>query len=157
MKFNFFTGIDLRDRLQIVKYTMELEGLLFLTCKCCKGENTEIAAINRKTPMTDCRKEMLDDLERQVPERFRCHGLIASRVVAKGGDGGEMYFISPIKTKRWKAYIDAATYLGYTKNCKGVSKKMVKEHATEFGNNMMRMYGWEEPTQHPPTRMCDVD
>ncbi len=136
---------------------MELEGLLLLTCKCCKGENTELAAINLRTPMTDCHKEMLDDLRRQVPESLRCHGLIASRVVAKGGDGGEMYFISPVKVERWKAYIDAATYLGYTKNCEGVSKKMVRKRATEFGNDIMRRYGWEEPTQHPPTRMCDVD
>ncbi len=136
---------------------MELEGLLLLTCKCCKGENTEIAAINRRTPMTDCHKKMLDDLRRQAPERFRCHGLIASRVVAKGGDGGEMYFISPIKTERWKTHIDAATYLGYTEKRRGVSEKMVKEHVTKLSNDVMKRYGWEEPTQHPPTRMCDID
>ncbi len=136
---------------------MELEGLLLLTCKCCKGENTELCAISLRTPMTDCHEKMLDDLRRQAPKSFRCHGLIASRVVAKGGDGGEMYFISPIKTERWKAYIDAATYLSYTKNYKGVSEKMVKERATKLGNDIMRMYGWEEPTQLPPTRMCDVD
>ena len=136
---------------------MDLEGLIILTCKCCKGEYTEIAAIRLRTPMTDCHKEMLDDLERQVPDRFRCHGLIASRVVAKGGDGGEMYFISPVKVERWEAYINTAKYLGYTKNCEGVSKKMVRKRATEFGNYMMKTYGWEEPMQLPPTRMCDVD
>ncbi len=136
---------------------MELEGLLLLTCKCCKGENTELSAINLRTPMTDCHKEMLDDLERQTPKNTKCHRLIASRVAMKSGDE-KMYFISHIKTERWKAYIvDAATYLGYTRNKKGVSKKMVREYATEFGNNIMRRYGWDEPKQHPPTRMCDVD
>ncbi len=136
---------------------MELEGLLLLTCKCCKGENTELAAISLRTPMTDCHKEMLDDLRRQAPKSFRCHGLIASRVVAKGGDGGEMYFISPVKVDQWKAHIDVMTYLGYTKKQRGVSEKMVKEHVTKLGNDIMKRHGWEEPTQHPPTRMCDVD
>ncbi len=141
----------------MVKDTMELEGLLLVTCTCCKGDDTELYAINLKTPMTNCFKEMLDDLERQTPKNTKCHGLIASRVVAKGGDGGEMYFISPIKTERWKAHIDAMTYLGYTEKRRGVSKKMVKEHATKLGSDIMRRYGWEEPTQLPPTRMCDVD
>ncbi len=131
---------------------MELEGLLLLTCKCCKGENTELAAINLKTPMTDCHKEMLDDLRRQAPESLRCHGLITSRVVAKGGDGGEMYFISPIKTERWKAFIDALAYIGYTRGRGGVQRR-----AMELSNNLMKTYGWKEPTQLPPTRMCDVD
>ncbi len=81
---------------------MELEGLLLLTCKCCKGENTELAAISLRTPMTDCHEKMLDDLRRQAPESLRCHGLIASRVVAKGGDGGEMYFISPVRSSDGK-------------------------------------------------------
>ena len=136
----------------MVKDTMELEGLLLLTCKCCKGKNTELAAINLKTPMTDCHKEMLDDLRRQAPESLRCHRLIASRVVAKGGDGGEMYFISPIKTERWKAFIDALAYIGYARVREGVRRR-----AMELSNNLMRTYGWEEPTQLPPTRMCDVD
>ena len=135
---------------------MELEGLFLLSCTCCDGDDTRIYAFNPKTPMTNCHKEMLNDLERQIPKNTKCHGLIASRVAMKSGDE-KMYFISPIKTERWKAYIDAATYFGYTKNKKGVSKKMVRKHATEFGNDIMKKYGWEEPTQHPPTRMCDVD
>ena len=135
---------------------MELEGLLLLTCTCCEGGDTELYAINLKTPMTNCHKEMLNDLERQIPKNTKCHGLIASRVVMKSGNG-EMYFISPIKTERWKAHIDAMTYLGYTEKRRGVSKKMVKEHATKLGNDIMKRYGWEEPTQLPPTRMCDVD
>ena len=140
----------------MVKDTMDIEGLFLLTCTCCEGDDTEICAISLKTPITNCLKEMLDDLERQIPKNTKCHGLIASRVAMKSGDG-KMYFVSPIKTERWKAYIDAATYLGYTKNKKGVSKKMVRKHATEFGNDIMKKYGWEELTQHPPTRMCDVD
>ena len=135
---------------------MELEGLLLLTCTCCEGGDTELYTINLKTPMTNCHKEMLNDLERQIPKNTKCHGLIASRVVMKSGNG-EMYFISPIKTERWKAHIDAMTYLGYTEKRRGVSKKMVKERATKLGNDIMKRYGWEEPTQLPPTRMCDVD
>ena len=109
----------------MVKDTMELEGLLLLTCTCCEGGDTELYAFNLKTPMTNCHKEMLNDLERQTPKNTKCHGLIASRVAMKSGNG-KMYFISPKKTERWKAYIDAATYIGYTKNKKGVSKKNVE-------------------------------
>ncbi len=137
----------------MVKDTMELEGLLLLTCKCCKGENTELAAINLRTPMTDCHERMLDDLRRQAPESLRCHGLMMSRVVAKGGDGGEMYFISPVKVDRWKAFIDALAYIGYDVRGRGG----VRRRAMELSNNLMKTYGWEEPMQLPPTRMCDVD
>ncbi len=97
----------------MVKDTMELEGLFLLSCTCCKGDDTEICAINLKTSMTNCLKEMLDDLGRQIPKNTKRHGLIASRVVMKSGNG-KMYFISPIKAERWKAHIDALTYHGYT-------------------------------------------
>ena len=137
-------------------FTMELEGLFLLSSTCYKGDNTKLYVINLSTPMTNCHKEMLDDLERQIPKNTKCHGLIASRVAMKSGNG-KMYFISPIKVERWKAYIDTATYFDYTEKLRGVSEKMVKEHATKFGNDIMRIYGWEEPKQHPPTRMCDVD
>ncbi len=133
---------------------MDIEGLFLLSCTCC--DDAKVCAFSSRTPMTNCHKKMLNDLESKIPKNTKCHGLIASRVAMKSGDE-KMYFISPIKTERWKAYIDAATYLGYTKNKKGVSKKMVREYATEFGNDIMKKYGWKEPTQHPPTRMCDVD
>ena len=135
---------------------MELEGLFLLSCTCCEGDNTKLYAINPKTPMTNCHKEMLDDLERQIPKNTKCHGLIASRVAMKSGNE-KMYFISPIRAERWRAYIDAMTYFGCTKRRKDVSKKMVKEHATEFGNDIMRRYGWDEPKRYSPTRMDDID
>ncbi len=103
-------------------FTTELEGLFLLSCTCCKGDDTKLYAINPRTPMTNCHKEMLDDLERQIPKNAKCHGLIASRV-AMGSGNGKMYFISPIRAERWRAYIGAITYLGYTKKRKGVSKK----------------------------------
>ena len=51
----------------MVKDTMELEGLLLVTCTCCKGDDTELYAINLKTPMTNCFKEMLDDKPQRTP------------------------------------------------------------------------------------------
>ncbi len=135
---------------------MDIEGLFLVSdARYEVDDDSDLYAFVSRTPMTNCCEETINNLKKKIPKNIKCHGLVASRVSMKS-EGERMYFISPIKTERWKPFVNVMTCLGYERQ-KGVSETMVKNRSVKLVNDFMKKIGWNEPKQHPPTRMCDVD
>ncbi len=134
---------------------MDIEGLFLATGPPC-GDNTKIYVCVMRTPFTNCNKDMLDKLRDQIPNKYNCLGLVTSRVVAKVGDE-EVYYISPLSYDQQRTYVRYMMLSGYAKRKAEIYSRREKKVLPEFVNYFAMICGWEEPKQHPPTRMCDVD
>ncbi len=133
---------------------MIIEAFFLMTGPPC-GNGSKAYACISGTLFTNNDKDILDKLRDQIPHKYNCLGLISTRVIARAGDE-KMCYISPLTHDQQGAYVRYMMTKGHARR-----KAEIHSRRENVVSNVVRyfisQYGWEEPKQYPPTRMCDVD